>query len=58
MSSYVGSKSTETNKESLLNIRFVAASATIPNAEDIAEWLSTKDNLAVCHKYVFNNIID
>ncbi|XP_077288103.1 uncharacterized protein LOC143912681 [Arctopsyche grandis] len=30
------------------NIRFLAASATIPNAEDIAAWLQTKYKPAVC----------
>ncbi|XP_077189164.1 putative ATP-dependent DNA helicase HFM1 isoform X2 [Paroedura picta] len=32
------------------SMRFVAVSATIPNAEDIAEWLSDGKNPAVCLK--------
>ncbi|CAH2311508.1 probable ATP-dependent DNA helicase HFM1 [Pelobates cultripes] len=40
------------SKESELHvpIRFVAVSATIPNAEDIAEWLSDGKQSAICMK--------
>ncbi|XP_063795986.1 probable ATP-dependent DNA helicase HFM1 isoform X3 [Pseudophryne corroboree] len=33
-----------------LPMRFVAVSATIPNAEDIAEWLSNEKHPAICMK--------
>ncbi|KAL1791202.1 putative ATP-dependent DNA helicase HFM1 isoform X1 [Sigmodon hispidus] len=35
---------------SLVPMRFVAVSATIPNAEDIAEWLSDGERPAICLK--------
>ncbi|XP_007439573.2 probable ATP-dependent DNA helicase HFM1, partial [Python bivittatus] len=38
------------NPNSVLLMRFVAVSATIPNAEDIAEWLSDGKRPAVCLK--------
>ncbi|KAM4722895.1 putative ATP-dependent DNA helicase HFM1 [Rhinophrynus dorsalis] len=36
--------------DELIPMRFVAVSATIPNAEDIAEWLSDGNHSAVCMK--------
>ncbi|NXT48581.1 HFM1 helicase, partial [Pluvianellus socialis] len=38
------------NHETVPPLRFVAVSATIPNAEDIAEWLSDSKMPAVCLK--------
>ncbi|XP_046501087.1 probable ATP-dependent DNA helicase HFM1 isoform X3 [Equus quagga] len=38
------------NTSSIIPMRFVAVSATIPNAEDIAEWLSDDTRPAVCLK--------
>ncbi|XP_048353797.1 probable ATP-dependent DNA helicase HFM1 [Sphaerodactylus townsendi] len=38
------------NHDVVYPMRFVAVSATIPNAEDIAEWLSDGKNPAVCLK--------
>ncbi|XP_055979502.1 LOW QUALITY PROTEIN: probable ATP-dependent DNA helicase HFM1 [Sorex fumeus] len=38
------------NTSLVIPIRFVAVSATIPNAEDIAEWLSDGQRPAVCLK--------
>ncbi|XP_014794444.1 PREDICTED: probable ATP-dependent DNA helicase HFM1 [Calidris pugnax] len=38
------------NHDTLPPLRFVAVSATIPNAEDIAEWLSDSKMPAVCLK--------
>ncbi|XP_004619982.2 probable ATP-dependent DNA helicase HFM1 [Sorex araneus] len=38
------------NTSLVIPIRFVAVSATIPNAEDIAEWLSDGERPAVCLK--------
>ncbi|XP_023576115.1 probable ATP-dependent DNA helicase HFM1 isoform X2 [Octodon degus] len=38
------------NKSKNIPIRFVAVSATIPNAEDVAEWLSDGERPAVCLK--------
>ncbi|XP_074859384.1 putative ATP-dependent DNA helicase HFM1 [Carettochelys insculpta] len=38
------------NPDPLPSMRFVAVSATIPNAEDIAEWLSDDERPAVCLK--------
>ncbi|KAI4590766.1 hypothetical protein MJG53_001815 [Ovis ammon polii x Ovis aries] len=38
------------NTNSIVPMRFVAVSATIPNAEDIAEWLSDGERAAVCLK--------
>ncbi|TKC48508.1 hypothetical protein EI555_003109, partial [Monodon monoceros] len=38
------------NTISIIPMRFVAVSATIPNAEDIAEWLSDGERSAVCLK--------
>ncbi|XP_061267233.1 probable ATP-dependent DNA helicase HFM1 isoform X1 [Bos javanicus] len=38
------------NTNSIIPMRFVAVSATIPNAEDIAEWLSDGERSAVCLK--------
>ncbi|KAL8178335.1 UNVERIFIED_CONTAM: ATP-dependent DNA helicase MER3 [Gekko kuhli] len=38
------------NHDTARPMRFVAVSATIPNAEDIAEWLSDGKNPAVCLK--------
>ncbi|XP_058032630.1 probable ATP-dependent DNA helicase HFM1 [Ahaetulla prasina] len=38
------------NPSSIFPMRFVAVSATIPNAEDIAEWLSDGKRPAVCLK--------
>ncbi|KAJ7332517.1 hypothetical protein JRQ81_014697 [Phrynocephalus forsythii] len=38
------------NPDSVLPMRFVAVSATIPNADDIAEWLSDGKRPAVCLK--------
>ncbi|XP_044288180.1 probable ATP-dependent DNA helicase HFM1 [Varanus komodoensis] len=38
------------NPDLILSMRFVAVSATIPNAEDIAEWLSDGKRPAVCLK--------
>nr|XP_028588650.1 probable ATP-dependent DNA helicase HFM1 isoform X2 [Podarcis muralis] len=38
------------NPDSVLLMRFVAVSATIPNADDIAEWLSDGKGPAVCLK--------
>ena len=34
-----------------MKLRFVAVSATIPNTQDIAEWLGSKQNPAVKFKY-------
>ncbi|XP_071983610.1 probable ATP-dependent DNA helicase HFM1 isoform X2 [Engystomops pustulosus] len=41
---------TATNTEDFLPMRFVAVSATIPNADDIAEWLSDGKYPAICMK--------
>ncbi|NWV31030.1 HFM1 helicase, partial [Grantiella picta] len=38
------------NHDTLPPLRFVAVSATIPNTQDIAEWLSDSKNPAVCLK--------
>ncbi|XP_010009219.1 PREDICTED: probable ATP-dependent DNA helicase HFM1, partial [Nestor notabilis] len=38
------------NHDTVPTLRFVAVSATIPNAEDIAEWLSDSQMPAVCLK--------
>ncbi|XP_058394483.1 probable ATP-dependent DNA helicase HFM1 [Diceros bicornis minor] len=38
------------NTGTIIPMRFVAVSATIPNAEDIAEWLSDGERPAVCLK--------
>ncbi|XP_072864689.1 probable ATP-dependent DNA helicase HFM1 isoform X4 [Chlorocebus sabaeus] len=38
------------NTSTVIPMRFVAVSATIPNAEDIAEWLSDGERPAVCLK--------
>ncbi|XP_042540517.1 probable ATP-dependent DNA helicase HFM1 [Dipodomys spectabilis] len=38
------------NTITIIPMRFVAVSATIPNAEDIAEWLSDGERPAVCLK--------
>ncbi|XP_054547695.1 probable ATP-dependent DNA helicase HFM1 isoform X2 [Talpa occidentalis] len=38
------------NTSIIIPMRFVAVSATIPNAEDIAEWLSDGERPAVCLK--------
>ncbi|XP_018893703.4 probable ATP-dependent DNA helicase HFM1 [Gorilla gorilla gorilla] len=38
------------NTSTAIPMRFVAVSATIPNAEDIAEWLSDGERPAVCLK--------
>ncbi|KFP29804.1 putative ATP-dependent DNA helicase HFM1, partial [Colius striatus] len=38
------------NHDTVPSLRFVAVSATIPNAEDIAEWLSDSKMPAVCLK--------
>ncbi|XP_066122618.1 probable ATP-dependent DNA helicase HFM1 [Saccopteryx bilineata] len=38
------------NTSTIIPMRFVAVSATIPNAEDIAEWLSSGERPAVCLK--------
>ncbi|ELK06332.1 Putative ATP-dependent DNA helicase HFM1 [Pteropus alecto] len=38
------------NTTTFIPMRFVAVSATIPNAEDIAEWLSSGERPAVCLK--------
>ncbi|KAF0872895.1 HFM1 helicase, partial [Crocuta crocuta] len=38
------------NSSTVIPMRFVAVSATIPNAEDIAEWLSNGERPAVCLK--------
>ncbi|XP_062961372.1 LOW QUALITY PROTEIN: probable ATP-dependent DNA helicase HFM1 [Cynocephalus volans] len=38
------------NTSTIIPMRFVAVSATIPNAEDIAEWLSGGERPAVCLK--------
>ncbi|KAK4819677.1 hypothetical protein QYF61_009786, partial [Mycteria americana] len=38
------------SQDTVLPLRFVAVSATIPNAEDIAEWLSDSKMPAVCLK--------
>ncbi|XP_028920043.1 probable ATP-dependent DNA helicase HFM1 [Ornithorhynchus anatinus] len=38
------------NTDTVLPVRFVAVSATIPNSEDIAEWLSDGKRPAVCLK--------
>ncbi|XP_030349466.1 probable ATP-dependent DNA helicase HFM1 [Strigops habroptila] len=38
------------NRDTVPPLRFVAVSATIPNAEDIAEWLSDSKMPAVCLK--------
>uniref|UniRef100_A0A8C3WY27 Probable ATP-dependent DNA helicase HFM1 n=1 Tax=Catagonus wagneri TaxID=51154 RepID=A0A8C3WY27_9CETA len=38
------------NPRTIIPMRFVAVSATIPNAEDIAEWLSDGERSAVCLK--------
>ncbi|XP_045703098.1 probable ATP-dependent DNA helicase HFM1 [Phyllostomus hastatus] len=38
------------NTSSVIPMRFIAVSATIPNAEDIAEWLSNGERPAVCLK--------
>ncbi|XP_053099284.1 probable ATP-dependent DNA helicase HFM1 isoform X2 [Hemicordylus capensis] len=40
----------EAKPDSVLPMRFVAVSATIPNAEDIAEWLSDGKGPAICLK--------
>ncbi|XP_008066461.1 probable ATP-dependent DNA helicase HFM1 [Carlito syrichta] len=41
---------TSKNTSTVIPMRFVAGSATIPNAEDIAEWLSDGERPAVCLK--------
>jgi len=41
---------TSENSSTVIPMRFVAVSATIPNAEDIAEWLSDGETPAVCLK--------
>ncbi|XP_030877070.1 probable ATP-dependent DNA helicase HFM1 isoform X6 [Leptonychotes weddellii] len=41
---------TSENSSTVIPMRFVAVSATIPNAEDIAEWLSDGERPAVCLK--------
>ncbi|XP_034509769.1 probable ATP-dependent DNA helicase HFM1 isoform X8 [Ailuropoda melanoleuca] len=41
---------TSENSSTIIPMRFVAVSATIPNAEDIAEWLSDGERPAVCLK--------
>ncbi|KAG8511046.1 putative ATP-dependent DNA helicase HFM1, partial [Galemys pyrenaicus] len=41
---------TSENTSIIIPMRFVAVSATIPNAEDIAEWLSDGERPAVCLK--------
>nr|XP_012646340.1 probable ATP-dependent DNA helicase HFM1 isoform X2 [Microcebus murinus] len=38
------------NISTIIPMRFIAVSATIPNAEDIAEWLSDGERPAVCLK--------
>ncbi|XP_030062595.1 putative ATP-dependent DNA helicase HFM1 [Microcaecilia unicolor] len=38
------------NPDTVVPMRFVAVSATIPNAEDIAEWLSHDEAIAICLK--------
>ncbi|XP_016052709.1 PREDICTED: probable ATP-dependent DNA helicase HFM1 [Miniopterus natalensis] len=38
------------NTNTIIPMRFVAVSATIPNAEDIAEWLSNGKRPAICLK--------
>ncbi|CAK6441330.1 unnamed protein product [Pipistrellus nathusii] len=38
------------NTNTIIPMRFVAVSATIPNAEDIAEWLSNGERPAICLK--------
>ncbi|XP_013852840.2 probable ATP-dependent DNA helicase HFM1 isoform X3 [Sus scrofa] len=38
------------NPRNIIPMRFVAVSATIPNAEDIAEWLSDGERSAICLK--------
>ncbi|XP_064228686.1 probable ATP-dependent DNA helicase HFM1 isoform X5 [Aotus nancymaae] len=38
------------NTSTVIPMRFVAVSATIPNAEDVAEWLSDGERPAVCLK--------
>ncbi|XP_005857259.1 PREDICTED: probable ATP-dependent DNA helicase HFM1 [Myotis brandtii] len=38
------------NTSTIIPMRFVAVSATIPNAEDIAEWLSNGERPAICLK--------
>nr|XP_048303113.1 probable ATP-dependent DNA helicase HFM1 [Myodes glareolus] len=46
----VQSSSRALQNDSPVPMRFVAVSATIPNAEDIAEWLSDGERPAVCLK--------
>ncbi|XP_036112599.1 probable ATP-dependent DNA helicase HFM1 isoform X1 [Molossus molossus] len=41
---------TSENTSTIIPVRFVAVSATIPNAEDIAEWLSNGERPAICLK--------
>ncbi|XP_075396376.1 putative ATP-dependent DNA helicase HFM1 [Tenrec ecaudatus] len=41
---------TSENASTVIPVRFVAVSATIPNAEDIAEWLSDGKRPAICLK--------
>ncbi|XP_058516874.1 probable ATP-dependent DNA helicase HFM1 isoform X2 [Ochotona princeps] len=41
---------TSENRSTIIPMRFIAVSATIPNAEDIAEWLSDDERPAVCLK--------
>nr|XP_019608650.1 PREDICTED: probable ATP-dependent DNA helicase HFM1 [Rhinolophus sinicus] len=43
-------KSLSHTLENTIPMRFIAVSATIPNAEDIAEWLSDGERPAVCLK--------
>lgn len=46
----IDSDDTVDQDELPVEIRFIAVSATIPNAEDIAEWLGTKERPAACYK--------
>ncbi|XP_077761516.1 putative ATP-dependent DNA helicase HFM1 isoform X2 [Canis aureus] len=46
----VQSLSPPSENSTVIPMRFVAVSATIPNAEDIAEWLSDGERPAVCLK--------
>ena len=46
------------NDAGLCALRFVAVSATIPNTDDIAEWLGKNGEPALSFMYVFFNYSD
>ncbi|XP_014669850.1 PREDICTED: probable ATP-dependent DNA helicase HFM1 [Priapulus caudatus] len=43
-------RESESQTSSAAGLRFIAVSATIPNAEDIAEWLGSDDSTAISYK--------